>query len=150
MTQEGQMPTLVFRSSFAALWRWISAACAIGGVFFYGVVLALGLPIPFGITFGISTVMAVVFAVAIRFFPVYVRADGIRCYDFGGIYHTIPWGEIARVRRAGILGLRYLVASDSSGRREVWIPLYLSDMPNFALAIRACAGDEHPLVDALP
>jgi hypothetical protein len=143
------MPTLVFRSSFAVLWRWTSTLCGIIGAIVYIQALVSGAPLPFGLTFGLALGFGLVFAVAVVCFPVYVRADGLRCYNFYGLYRTLRWEDIADIRKDGVLGLPYLVVSNSSGWRQVWVPLYLSDMPGFARAVRACTGDGHMLVEAL-
>jgi hypothetical protein len=143
------MATLVFRSSFAVLGRWTSTVCGIVGGFIYLSGLLSGTPVPFGFTFGVALALGLLFAVAVACFPVYLRPDGIRCYTFCGIYRTLRWEEMARVRVESVVGLRYLVASSQSGWREIWIPLYLSDMPKFIRAVRGCIGDEHALVQAL-
>lgn len=89
------------------------------------------------------------FAIAVRLQPVEVRDDGIWCYNFWGVYHLLNWQEIGRVREVNVLGFRYMVVSNETGKPELWIPRFLTDMPNFFKAVQACAGDDHALTEAL-
>ena len=143
------MLTFVFRSSFVVMWRWTTTICGIAGAAIYIQGLVSGAPVPLGLTSISALGIGAVFAVVVVCFPIYVRADGIRGYNFFGLYHTLRWEDIADIREEGILGIRYLVVTSTSGWRQLWVPLYLSDMPGFARAVRACAGDGHSLVTAL-
>ncbi|MBA4066920.1 MAG: hypothetical protein C0501_25080 [Isosphaera sp.] len=95
------MPTLVFRSSFIVLWRRLNAWCGVGGAVVWALALASGAPLPLVPTFAVALAVGSAFAVAVVLFPVYVRADGIRCYNYCGLYQTLRWGEIAEVREEG-------------------------------------------------
>src|SRR5437763_10220692 len=98
-------PVLKFWSNFWPMfwitWRSTTFGCAVG-------VLAStwGIPIEWelrllavlagGLVGGV--IMGLPLALAILYFPVYVAVDGIKCYDFWGIYHFAPWETIERVR----------------------------------------------------
>lgn len=84
---------------------------------------------------------------AISVFPIHVRPDGLRGYNFYGVYRTIRWHDIKWVGRVSVLGAAYLVTNDGTG--QVWVPLYLPDMAGFIRAVLACVGDGHTLAVAL-
>ena len=90
-----------------------------------------------------------VLSVAVACFPVYVRPDGLRSYNFFGLYRTLRWNDIADIQQESLLVLRYLVVTSESGWRQVWVPLYLSDMPGFAHRRRSRVESGHPLGDEL-
>jgi hypothetical protein len=143
------METLVFRSSIRTLWAWGTVCGGIPpAVLLY---LADEQRDPSQLILALLTVLlaAALFAIGVACFPVYVRPDGLRSYNFCGIYRTLPWDAIAKVHHEAVFGFRYLVISDAAGERELWVPLYLSDMPGLAAAIRGHVGPEHPLAEAL-
>lgn len=139
------MTKLVFHSSFPALWKWTTTLCGIVGAIIFIVGWLAGSPVPLGITIGYAVFIGLMFAVAVLLFPLYVLPDGIRCYNFWGLYRTLRWEEIATVSKTNMLGLPYAIAKDANGRREIWVPLYLTNMPGFLVAVRAAAGEEHML-----
>ena len=107
----------------------------------------MGLPRSTIPTFGIAIVVGVLFATAVALFPVYVLVDGVRCYNFWGMYRTVKWAEVGEIRPANMFRLRYLtVASTSGGTARSRVPLYLSNMDRFVASIRDRAGPEHTLV----
>jgi hypothetical protein len=59
-----------------------------------------------------------------------VSEDGLRCFDFFGRYHTIPWHAITHGRPINVGGLRYLRLY-APGHATVWLPLYLQRMTEF-------------------
>ncbi len=144
-----EQPPVTFRSSFAVAWRWTTTICGI--VFGFGYVIAWflsGRQPDAPPTIATAVVAGLLFAVAIIFWPVYVLSDGIRTYNYWGMYRTVPWTEFTVVERANIFGLRYLRFASIDGTR-LYIPLWLADMPGFAAIVRDRAGDVHPLVFAL-
>ena len=140
------MPVLVFRRTVPGLCRWAIVVCELG-MLAHTFAGARGGGANIARVLGPQAVVISWVFAAIACFPVYLRPDGVRGYDFYGLYRTLRWAEIVRVRRVSVLGSPYLVATD--GSREVWVPLYLPDMARFARAVRACAGDGHPLAVAL-
>jgi hypothetical protein len=141
------MPRFVFRKSFAFLWRVTTPNRWIMGAFISVAAMVSGIPVPFGLPFALVLVaVGSRIAFDVVCFPVYVRPDGIRGYNVRGIYHTLRWEEITRAR--GVAHL-FMVVSNSSGWPEVWIPLYLSDMPSFVRTVRTYTGDHHLLVNVL-
>jgi hypothetical protein len=141
--------TRVFRSSFLVLWRWTTLYCGVLGALLYFSTWMDGRPVPPDVTTVMALSLGVIFALAVVAFPVYVSAGGIRCYDFYGVYRTIPWDQMHCLRKRNLCGLRYLVIASPVIRAEIWVPLYLSDMPGFVGTVRQYAGDEHVLVAAL-
>jgi hypothetical protein len=86
-----------------------------------------------------------VMLLAAAFFPVHVQPEGLRCYDFFGIYHLAKWSEITAVRPIWILGLRYLRVRSRDCPRVVWLPLFLAGKEEFTALVRERAGEEHML-----
>jgi hypothetical protein len=144
----GRTPTLRFRSSLTAVWKWASIVSSVGAALIYLAALAYGQVLPVGIGFALAGFLAVLLSLAVAVYPVYVRPDGLRSYDLFGVYHTVAWGEVVSARRERVFGLAYLVATSASGVR-LWLPLYLKEMPDFARAVTACASEGNPLVAAL-
>lgn len=88
--------------------------------------------------------------ISIYCFPVGINSVGIRSstYKLFRWYHTIAWHDIQQVKLKNILGLRYLIASDSK-KDQIYIPLYLSKQRQFEQEMKDLAGDLNPLVQAL-
>ena len=145
----GPSNSRAFRSSFMVLWRWTSALCGLGGALIYGTAWFMGRPISGPPTIALSLLLGILFAVAVVLMPVYVTPEGVRCYNFWGLYRTVGWAEMGEIRRQSVLGLRYLTVAPPDGAWPIYVPLYLSDMPEFLAAVRKHAGDAHPLVAAL-
>lgn len=91
----------------------------------------------------------VLLALATIYFRVYLSPDGLRCYDFNGIYQTARWEAITEVIPFNFFGLRYLRVFSSDTKRPRYVPLFLSDMPGFTAEVVRFAGVEHPLAKAL-
>jgi hypothetical protein len=144
-----QSPCRTFRSSFLVLWRWTTIYCAVLGGLLYLTTWMDGHPMPPDVTTTIALGLGAIFALAVVGFPVYVSADGIRCYNFYGIYHTVSWANMQRLQIRSLFGLRYLVIDASGSGSEIWLPLYLSDMPGFVASVREYAGEQHALVQLL-
>ncbi len=139
----------VFRSSFTYMWRWTTACCSIFGAAIYFVALLTGTPIPLASTACGALVIGALFAVAIIAYPVYVSTDGIRCYNFYGIYRTIPWHTVSQIRYMTVFGLPYLAVSSALGGSEITVPLFFSNMRRFLEVVREYAGEDHSLTKAL-
>lgn len=146
-------PVLRFRSGFWPVWRvtmiWSSVTAAICVIV---IGIALKLPIT-GIELVAAAAMAIVcgilVAAAVIAFPVYIRPDGLRCYDFFGNYRLAPWETIERAEPINLLGLRYLRVQAPPLARPLWLPLFLADMDGFVDAVYRLVGKDHPLVMAL-
>jgi hypothetical protein len=140
---------LVFRSSFWKVWRCTTIFCSAIGAIIYGLGVLSGFPpAPFP-TAERSLGLAILFAIAIALFPVYVSPDGLKCYNFWGIYCFAPWPSIIETKPGNVFGLKYLRVRSSSFSSEMWVPLYLSRMSDFVVAVRESAGESNPLVVAL-
>ena len=138
-----------FRSSFFVLWRWTTIFCGLLGALIYGAAWLDGNPVSLPPTMAFAVGMGLFFALGVACFPVYVVEEGVRCYNYWGLYSTVRWDAAIRIRRANLFGLRYAVVSSPSNWTEIWIPLYLSDMNGFIAAIREHVPDDHPLILAL-
>lgn len=76
--------------------------------------------------------------------------DGLKCYDLSGSYRFARWQEMAWARPTRmILGLPYLRVGADDGRGPMWLPLFLVDVPRFAVLVSAHAGPGHPVAVAL-
>jgi hypothetical protein len=144
----GRQDRMTFRSSFRVILRWSSMFCGLLGAFVYGTSWALGHPTEPLPTLGLTVFLGLYFAVAILLFPVYVLYEGIRCYDFSGAYHTIRWHKVGGIQRRNFLGLRYLLVKSTEGG-AIWLPMWLSDMESFTVAVGELAGPDHPLYLAI-
>jgi hypothetical protein len=139
-----------YRSSFWTLWRWTTACCGLIGALVYGFCLLSGGPPQVAFpTAGLSLVLGTLFAVAVVCFPVYLSPEGLRCYNYWGLYRSIAWLEVGQISPESVLGLKYLRVTSRGSGAEVWLPLYLSDMSSFIEQTRHYAGPDHPLVEAL-
>lgn len=108
----------------------------------------LGRPISVPPTIGIAAAMSLVCAVAIVLYPVYLFPDGLRCYNYWGIYQTAKWEDIQGVRATSVFGMRYLVIQTTC-HSEIYLPLWLSGMSEFIRVVQAAAGNNHVLTKAL-
>jgi hypothetical protein len=141
------MQTHVFRSSIRDLWIGATLFAGVPGAALFYFLGGAQEPGELVLAGAVAVVLAALFAVAVACFPVYVRDDGLRCYNFYGVYQTLPWAAITNVRQESMFGFGYLIVGD--GEREIWVPLYLSDMQGFARTVRTHVGDQHPLAVAL-
>lgn len=148
-SQSAARPKLAFRSSFPVLWRWTSTLCGLLGAFIYALAWFGGQPISAPPTIGMAILLGIFFAIAAVLFPVYVTADGVRCYNFFGAYNTIPFVEMEKFKVSSMLGLKYVVVNSADKIHDIWIPLYLYDRAGFKFAVRERAGASHPLVEVL-
>lgn len=88
-----------------------------------------------GVTFSAAFIAAALITV---FYRVYTNEDGIRCFDFWGRYHHVPWNEVLRVRPGWFLWLPYLRLY-STARPPIWVPLFLHRQRDFWDYVRAWA-----------
>jgi hypothetical protein len=139
-----------YRSSFWTLWRWTSAFCGLLGACYYVMCYFSGCrPVHALPTAGLSLGLGTVFAAAVVCFPVYVSPEGLRCYNFWGVYQSIGWFEIERISPTNLFGLKYLRVFSHETPAEIWLPLYLTNLREFTDDVRQFAGADHSLVAAL-
>lgn len=139
---------LAFRDSFLAVWRWTGSLCGIIGIAFLAMCWMFGQPISPPPTLFLAILIGLVLAVFVVLFPVYVLPEGVRCYNYWGLYQTIAWNDFGEIRYCNIFGLKYLKANSLSGG-TIYIPLYLWNKVGFKSAVTERAGAVHPLVLAL-
>jgi hypothetical protein len=113
----------------------------------WGWEVSLLVAIPSALATGLAAALMV--ALAVWYYTVYVAADGLKCYDFWGIYHFVPWDTIKEARTVNLFWLRYLRVSSPATPRPLYVPLFLADMPGFCAAVADRAGPDHPLTEAL-
>jgi hypothetical protein len=82
-------------------------------------------------------------------YPVYILADGLKGYNFWGIYSTIPWNAITAVRPLYLGVVVYARVFSPRIRLPLWLPLFLDDMERFTNLVRDRAGLDHPLTVVL-
>jgi hypothetical protein len=105
-------------------------------------------PIPFGcLLCGILSALAtplVVFG-----FPVYISPDGLKAYNFWGVYTTVGWDSIITARPAhfGVVG--FLRVFTRNTWFPFWLPLFSANMDRLTDLVREYAGPENPLTFAL-
>ncbi len=115
-------------------------------LFFILKIKTAGLPVSLGVT---PVVVVAAAFLAVVFFPTGVGSWGVRGYDSWGLYHNVAWADMAAVRPARLLGLRFLRVLPRGGGRPIWVPLFLSDMGRFRGLVAQHAGSTHPLTAAL-
>jgi hypothetical protein len=87
--------------------------------------------------------------VVVWFFPVSISQDGIRSFNFWGLYHTVAWPEVTAVKPVNLLGLRYLFIYSPKLRWPLWVPRFLADPARFKRLVLDYAGPNHPLSQAI-
>jgi hypothetical protein len=142
-----------FRTAFFPVWRLVTVLSSAGAGIAL-VALSHALRVPLEVPQVLVTALAAVLAAAlvsaaVAYYGVYLRPEGIRCYDGLGIYHFARWEAIEAVRPINFLGLRYLRVRAAGLPREMWVPLFLSDRQGFREVVSAPAGPENPLAQGL-
>jgi hypothetical protein len=144
---------ITFRTAFFPVWRLVTVLSSAGtGLALVALSEALGIPL--AVPQVLVTVLAAILAAglvsaAIAYYGVYLCLDGIRCYDSLNIYQFARWGSLEGVRPINFLGLRYLRVRAAGLRRELWVPLFLSDPDGFRKVVVALAGPANPLTQWL-
>jgi hypothetical protein len=141
-----------------------SFRCSFWLVFFVMVVLGLVLGLlmilamsgfrldPVGLVVGLTAgelVGLLITALLVFYFKVYAGPEGLRAYNFWGLYRTVAWEDIRSARPVNFLGLRYLRAHTANASSPLWLPLFLTEQDRFDALVRAHAGPSHPLTRAL-
>ena len=93
--------------------------------------------------------LALLMYLATLAFKVTVLAEGLRCYDPLGVYHTVKWEDIMAVERAQLYGLPYLMVKGKELSQPLTLPLWLQDMARFRSAVDSSAGHQNILSKAL-
>jgi hypothetical protein len=138
-----------YRSSLPGVWRWLAGLCAALGAFNALFVFLLA-PVHVALPLGLMALSpTILLGLAIAYFRVYVSPMALMSYTFWGKYATTPWNAITSVEPGSVFGLKYLRVRATACRSELWVPLYLSDMPGFNRFVREHAGQTNPLVIAL-
>jgi hypothetical protein len=95
-------------------------------------------------------VTAVVFYLPLVFyFQTGIGPEGIRGFNFWGVYRDAPWEDFRSVSPFNLLGLRFLRAHTARGWSPLWLPIFLNDWDRFRDRVLEYAGPEHPLSRAL-
>jgi hypothetical protein len=137
-----QIGYLLIMMPMALVWVFTDPVGSAPGARFWWV------PIPLGcLLCGILSAMAtplVVFG-----FPVYVSPDGLKAYNFWGIYTSVGWDSItaAKTVHFGVAGFLRVFTRDT--RLPFWLPLFSANMDRFTELVREYAGPNNPLTIAL-
>jgi len=124
-------PVLLFRTSFWAVWRWSATffgACVLAVwlafIIASGLLADLEFHLQLALAIGLMSglVVSLMAVLSVRYFPVYVEADGITSYDPRGLSHFAAWEAIEQVWPFSFLGLRYLWVRSSDRRNRCWCP----------------------------
>lgn len=149
---EGESPPPVpyrrFRMAFWPIWRaemFVLVICAfLDSLLTYLQFRRFELrPIP--IPWPHAIVIALFFSSICIFFPVYLRADGLKLPDDHGTQVAVRWDEIAKFRYFDFLGMKVLRIPVEGHPAALWLPLYLVQMRQFADLVAQHAGEDHPL-----
>jgi hypothetical protein len=86
----------------------------------------------------------------VGYYKVYVGPEGVRAFNFWGVYRFARWADVRQVVPGAYLGLLPMLRAYTAGARTpLWLPLFLADRDGFCALVRTHAGDEHPLTVAL-
>lgn len=145
-------PVGVFRSSVLPMVALTLKVAAAGGLFVALINTLFGLPAlepAWTLAKGIGVVVALLCSGAWIYSRVQIFEQGLRGYDFIGVYHEVPWSSIRSTRGASVAGLRYIVVSSAVPTVELWVPVFLANKSDFCAALRRHAGPSHPLTQAV-
>ncbi|MDP8222112.1 MAG: PH domain-containing protein [Candidatus Lernaella stagnicola] len=151
-----------FRMSFTACYRGLAvvlftflfvllAARVIKEVVFYDVsdfdAAMLVLRLAAGTGFGLVVLLPFAYALVGRC-RVTVTAEGIAGRSFFGRLRRIEWADLASVKSANFLTMKYAELHAKNGKSLV-VPLFLEDMAAFCAAVDSVAPPESPLIPFL-
>jgi hypothetical protein len=69
-------------------------------------------------------------------FPITIFHNGIKCYNYIGLYHFVEWHQITKVYRQSVEGYLYVFVETKNLKRPLTIPLYLENMEDFVNLIK--------------
>jgi hypothetical protein len=81
-------------------------------------------------------------------YPVTVGPDAVEGFNGLGDRVSIGWDGVESVRRRWYFA-PYLVVRSHVHRNVIWLPLHLTDFPEFVETVADFAGPDHPLTVAL-
>jgi len=105
---------------------------------------ALGVPVVSALIVGMLFSIIV-----IELYPVIVNEKELSSTNAWGKKARVKWSEISSVKRINFLTLHYLKISTFQKKNAFWLPLYLSDIEGFRVAVAEFAAPENPLRVAL-
>jgi hypothetical protein len=158
-----QRPTAWFRMSF---W-WFSVVCCLWAVPIASLILigiyAISLPgrgfagpaptaLVAGLLAGIVAGEVATFLLVlpvVLYYTTGVGPEGIRGFNFWGIYRDALWEDFRSVSPINFLGLRFLRAHTARGWGPLWLPIFLTDWERFRDLVLEYAGPEHPFSRAI-
>ncbi len=104
-------------------------------------------PIFFVLLLNLAVTAALVF-----YSRVSVNSRGIKCTNFWGKLHFVEWSTIRAARfYSGFWtsGLKFVLISTTKLSKDLWLPLFLNDMPHFQSFVFKYAGKDNPLLKRL-
>ena len=110
--------------------------------------LALGAAV-LGATVAGEVLAALLILPLLAYYKVYVGPEGVRGFNFWGVYRFARWADFGDAAPINFLGLRFLRAHTAGSRVPLWLPLFLADWQGFCQSVRLYAGHDHPLAVAL-
>jgi membrane associated rhomboid family serine protease len=97
----------------------------------------------------ISCFILIYSLVAIYLYPITIKAQGIRGYNFWGVYSFVAWEEIDRIEPYKSFGLWYLRLFFHNSYAPIWLPLFLQQQEKFNQTIIKFTAPDNPLHQAL-
>jgi hypothetical protein len=77
-----------------------------------------------------------------------INSQGIKCSDFWGKAYFVEWSTITGARyHSGFwtLGLKFILISTSQLSKQLWLPLFLNNMPQFQRLVSDYTSKTNPL-----
>jgi hypothetical protein len=81
-----------------------------------------------------------------------VNSRGIKCSSFWGKFYFVEWSTIRGARFHNgfwTSGLKFILISTTTLSKDLWVPLFLNDMPHFKQFVSKYAGTSNPLLKRL-
>jgi len=153
-------PVAVFRVSFWREWLSLFVPCQLTALLMPGIAVALLYPdivpnagelaaIVWVAAAGLASIASLLKTI-LNYWRCRVRVglDAIDGYDLLGWRESIPWDWVKEVQRRWYWA-PYLRVTSNARQDAIWLPLHLTDFPEFVETIAEYAGSDHPLTIAL-
>lgn len=142
-----ELKRIVFRSSFWTIYLFILLVgyslglCAI-------FIKESGHPDIGGLLFaliGAAVGGALYTLVVVLYFTITLTSNGIRGYNFWGIYREVPWNEIKSTKTFYFGFLVYVRVFTKDHKSPLWVPLFMRNRIGFASALSDLSPLDCPL-----
>jgi hypothetical protein len=82
-------------------------------------------------------------------FKITINENGIRCYNFWGVFRTCDWNDIVLCKYINFSGFKYIRIYSKDKYFQLWLPLFLHDFSIFINEVENLAGNDNELTKIL-